>query len=145
LLETLVAVAILGTAVAASMGVLSTSLRNVSRAEDYERAVLLARSQMNELLALPTWKNGQVWRGDWGRNYRWIARVEKLRDPGAPLEQQPPGVPAAPAFGAVGSEAAAPGSREMMRVLLVASWTTPRGEKQIELETVRLQLKPEKP
>ncbi len=131
LLETLVAVAILGTAVAVSMAVLSTSLRNVSRAEDYERAVLLARSQMNELLALPAWRNGQVWRGDWGRSYRWIARVEKLREPGAPPEQQ--------------VSETVPGGREMMRVLLVAAWTTPRGEKQIELETVRLQLKPEKP
>lgn len=131
LLETLVAVAILGTAVAASTGLLSTSLRNISRAEDYERAVLLARSQMNELLALPAWSDGQTWRGDWGGNYRWTARTERLREPGRAMVPE--------------TQELAPGGREMMRLVLVGAWTTPRGEKTLELETVRLQLKPVKP
>ena len=51
-LEALVAVMILGSAVAAISGVLSTSLRNIGRAEEYERVTLLSRAQMNELLEI---------------------------------------------------------------------------------------------
>ena len=116
LLETLVAVAVLGTAVAAVMSGISGSLRNVGRAEDYQRAVLLARAQMNELLALPSWKNGQSWRGDWNQDYRWSARAEEI--PGRP---------------------AAAGDRVLMRLLLVGAWKTPRGRKTLEFETVRMQ------
>ena len=122
LLETLMAVAVLGTAVAAAMGVLSTSLRNVGRAEDYQRAALLARAQMNELLALPYWSEGRAWRGEWGKDWIWSARVERVREPR-------------------GQES----SRELMRLLMVARWQTPRGEKTLELETVRLQVRRTEP
>ena len=122
LLETLVAVAVLGTAVAAAMGVLSTSLRNVGRAEDYQRAVLLARAQMNELLALPSWSDGQAWRGKWGSDFRWTARAQRVPEP-------------------AGRPQAAGGGRELIRLTLVGTWKTARGEKTLELETVRLQLR----
>ena len=122
LLETLVAVAVLGTAVAALMGGISGSLRNVGRAEDYQRAVLLARSQMNELLTLPSWKNGQVWRGDWNQDYRWTARVEQVPE-----------------------QEGRPRDRVLMRLLLVGAWKTPRGEKTLEFETVRMQVRPQNP
>ena len=118
LLETLVAVAVLGTVVAAATGVLSTSLRNVSRAEDYQRVVLLGRAQMNELLALPSWRNGQRWSGQWNEVSRWTARAERVPEPGNQ-----------------------PQARELMRLVLVATWKTPRGEKTLELETVRLQVR----
>src|SRR5437660_11123587 len=72
LMEMLVAVLGRGTAVAAISGVITTSMRNVSRAEEYERVALLARSQMNELLTLP-WKDGQIWNGVWAEGYRWKA------------------------------------------------------------------------
>src|SRR5580658_9387518 len=75
-LEALVAVMILGSAVAAISGVLSTSLRNIGRAEDYQRVTLLARAQMNELMALPAWKDGTTWSGQWAGDYHWTARAD---------------------------------------------------------------------
>jgi general secretion pathway protein I len=50
LLEVLVATAIMAIAVAGLLSALSTSMRNASRLTDYDRAALLARRQMDELL-----------------------------------------------------------------------------------------------
>ena len=110
--------AVLGTAVAAVMSGISGSLRNVGRAEDYQRAVLLTRSQMNELLALPSWKNGQAWRGDWNQDFHWTARAKEVPE-----------------------RKGQPRDRVLMRLLLVGAWKTPRGEKTLEFETVRLQVR----
>ena len=114
-LEALVAVMILGSAVAAISGVLSTSLRNIGRAEDYERVTLLSRAQMNELLALPAWKDGTTWSGQWAGSYRWTARAEMVpsRDPQA--------------------------GYVLVRMTVVAVWKTTRGEKTYTLETARIQ------
>ena len=51
LLEVLVATLIMGIAVAALIGGLSQSVRNASRLGDYDRAAMLARTQINDLLA----------------------------------------------------------------------------------------------
>jgi general secretion pathway protein I len=51
LLEVLVATLIMGIAVAGVLGGLSGSARNAARLTDYDRATLLARSKMDELLA----------------------------------------------------------------------------------------------
>jgi general secretion pathway protein I len=51
LLEVLVATAIMAIAVAATLGALSTSTHNVGRLTDYDRATLLAKTKMDELLA----------------------------------------------------------------------------------------------
>jgi len=50
LLEALVATAIMGIAVAGVLNALSTSSRNAARLTEYDRATLLARSKMDELL-----------------------------------------------------------------------------------------------
>ena len=118
ILEALVAVAILGTAVSAGMSVISTSLRNAARIEDYQRVALLSRSQMNELLALPEWKAGQSWRGTWNAESHWIARVERVPEP---VDR--------------------PRDRDVMRLLMTATWKTTRGEKLLYFETMRLQAK----
>jgi prepilin-type N-terminal cleavage/methylation domain-containing protein len=120
LLEVLVAVMVLGTAVAAISGVLGTSMRNVGRAEDYQRVTLLSRSQMNELMTLP-WKDGQTWNGQWAEGYRWRAQASRVL-PGSPAAQQAP--------------------YELMRMTLVGTWKTTRGEKTYTLETARVQQKP---
>ena len=52
LLEVLIATAIMGIAVAGLMGNLRTSLTNASKLSDYDRAAMLARRQMDELLAV---------------------------------------------------------------------------------------------
>ncbi len=121
LLETLVAVMVMGTAFAAVAGVLGTSMRNISRAEDYQRITLLSRSQMNELMTLP-WKDGDVWQGEWASGYRW--RAQAIRVP-------PP------------TREAYYGRYELMRITLVGTWKTSRGEKTYTLETARVQLRPQ--
>lgn len=50
LLEVLVATAIMGIAVAGSLGALSASSRNAARLTGYDRATLLAKSKMDQLL-----------------------------------------------------------------------------------------------
>jgi general secretion pathway protein I len=51
LLEVLVATLIMGIAVAGVLGGLAASARNAARLTDYDRATLLAKSKMDELLA----------------------------------------------------------------------------------------------
>lgn len=51
LLEVLVATMIMGIAVAGLLSGLSGTMRNAARLTDYDRATLLARSKMDELLA----------------------------------------------------------------------------------------------
>ncbi len=53
LLEVLVATAIMGVAVAGLLNTISAAAHNASRLTQYDRAVLLARSKMDELLAEP--------------------------------------------------------------------------------------------
>ncbi len=50
LLEMLVATAIMGIAVVALLANISTSMQNASRLTDYDRAALLAKRKMDELL-----------------------------------------------------------------------------------------------
>ncbi len=73
---------------------------------------------MSELLALPEWKPGQNWRGTWNAASHWVARVEKVPEP-----------------------VNHPRDRDVMRLLLTATWKTTRGEKLLYFETVRLQPK----
>jgi general secretion pathway protein I len=53
LLEVLVATAIMGIAIAGVLNTISGAARNASRLTEYDRAVLLAQSKMDELLAEP--------------------------------------------------------------------------------------------
>ena len=67
LLEVLVASVIMAMAVGGLMSSLSTSLRNAAKITEYDRASLLARSRMDELMAQPrlprfTMLQGPGWR-----------------------------------------------------------------------------------
>jgi general secretion pathway protein I len=53
LLEVLVATTIMGIAVVGVLGALATSMHNAARLTDYDRAVMLSRSKMDELLVTP--------------------------------------------------------------------------------------------
>ena len=53
LLEVMVATFIMAVAVTALLSNLTTSLRNASRLTDYDRAALMARHKMDELLLVP--------------------------------------------------------------------------------------------
>lgn len=63
LLEVMVATFIMAVAVVALLSNLTTSLRTASRLTDYDRAALLARHKMDELLVTPRMPMGQVVEG----------------------------------------------------------------------------------
>ncbi len=115
LMEVLVATAIMGIAVAALMSGFSGSLRNMGRAQGYERALLLGREQLNRMLVEGA-KPG-LWHGRWDDGTRWEAQVERW-DPQArkqrPRDQELPPVAV---------------------IRLTVFWKGSTGEKSVTLET----------
>jgi prepilin-type N-terminal cleavage/methylation domain-containing protein len=63
LLEVLVATLIMGVAVAGLLGGLSATTRNAARLSQYDRATLLARQKMDELLVATELRRGQPFEG----------------------------------------------------------------------------------
>lgn len=134
LLEILVATAIMGTAVAALFGLLSTSLGNASRLQAPSRALLLGQSYMNELLsagidtgvgtlmAMPLDRKLQ---GRWDDQYRWEAQATRWNPP----------------------PDTAPGQPVLVRIALDVFWKTQPGkqEKKLSLETYQLRPEPPRP
>ena len=88
LLEVLVATVIMAAAVVALLSNLSTSLNNASRLTGYDRAVIVARSTMNELLTSQNLPKMAVMEGSWDRAVvgvegGWRARLTPFeRTPG---------------------------------------------------------------
>ena len=130
LLEVLVATAILGTAVAALFSLLSGSLSNARRLQAPEQALLLARSQLNELLAAseqgraasaPLPLDERV-RGRWNDQFRWEAQATRIPTPRPSI----------------------PGETILVRIELDAFWNSRSGdgEKQLSLETYQLWQEP---
>jgi general secretion pathway protein I len=92
LLEVLVATAIMGVAVAGLLSTISAAARNASRLTEYDRAVLLAKSKMDELLAEPKLQRGVTLAGEFdalrtgGIPASWHATVQPFEEtPGAGL------------------------------------------------------------
>ncbi len=90
LLEVLVATTIMAIAVAGVLSALSTSMRNASRLSDYDRAAMLARHKMDELLVDRKVPRFVVLEGAWdaamtnGRSSGWRARVTPWELPPKP-------------------------------------------------------------
>jgi general secretion pathway protein I len=93
LLEVLVATTLMAVAVVGLLGSLRTSLSNAARLTDYDRAALLARRQMDELLAARLLPKGVPLEGGFaphltgGANAGWRARIipfESIAIPGMP-------------------------------------------------------------
>jgi general secretion pathway protein I len=82
LLEVLVATVILAIAVTGLMSALAGSLRNASRLTDYDRAAMLARRKMDELLEDKKLPKFTFIEGRWdpvltgGRESGWRARIQ---------------------------------------------------------------------
>lgn len=74
LLEVLVATAIMGVAVAGLLNTISAAAHNASRLTQYDRAVLLAKSKMDELLAEPKLQ----------RNVPLVGEFDTVRTGGVP-------------------------------------------------------------
>ena len=87
LLEVLVATLIMGIAVAGLMSSISTSLGNASRLTDYNRAALLGRQKLDELLIADKLQKMTPFQGTWGPEVTgglpigWIARVVPFETP----------------------------------------------------------------
>jgi general secretion pathway protein I len=121
LLEVLVATLIMAVAVAGLMSAISTSLRNASRLTDYDRATLLARQKMDELLIANGLPKLATFEGTWGSevtggvNMGWRARL-------TPFEM-PPG--------------AAPGLQFLERIELEIWWMNGDKRRAFQLEGFR--------
>jgi len=95
LLEVLVATLIMAIAIAGLMSALNTSLRSAARLTDYDRAALLARQKMDELLIAERLPRGTVFEGTWGREVTggeeigWQARLTPFEMP----KGSGPGIP----------------------------------------------------
>lgn len=89
LLEVLVATLILGVAVAGLMSALTTSLHNAARLTDADRAALLGRQKMDELLVADKLQKITPFQGTWGPEVTgnlpmgWVARVVPFEAPPA--------------------------------------------------------------
>jgi len=124
LLEVLVATLIMGIAVAGVLAAISTSMRNASRLTDYDRAAMLARSKMDELLLEPRLPLQRVIEGPidpslmGGASGGWRARM-------TPFEKPPQ---------------AGPGAQVMNRVELEIWWMSGDQRRSFNLEAFRVQV-----
>lgn len=90
LLEVLVATVIMAIAVVALLSTLTTSMRNAARLTDYDRATLLARAKMDELLATSKLPRRTMMEGTWpatqaaGLQAGWRAIVSPVDLPPVP-------------------------------------------------------------
>jgi general secretion pathway protein I len=87
LLEVLVATVVMAIAVAGLMSAISSSLRNATRLTDHDRAALLGRQKMDELLIATGLEKGVPFEGTWGPEVTggaemgWIARLTPFEMP----------------------------------------------------------------
>src|ERR1700691_4243136 len=83
-------------AVAGLMSAISSSLRNAARLTDHDRAALLGRQKMDELLVASGLEKGVAFQGTWGPEVTdgmligWIARLTPFEVPPGP---RTPGTP----------------------------------------------------
>jgi general secretion pathway protein I len=115
LLEVIVATAIMATAIIGLFGLITQSLSNAAQVREYDRAAMLARTQMNELIALDRPPIGQRLRGEIDGRTGWEAVIEPWEVPGN----------------------AGIGASFLARIGLTVWWQSGGKRKQIELEGFR--------
>jgi len=81
LLEVLVATVIMGIAVTALIVGLSQSVHNAARLSEYDRAAMLARTKMNDLLLDPTLPLDGATQGQFDDNTGWRATARPFDAP----------------------------------------------------------------
>ena len=90
LLEVLVATTIMGIAVVTLLSALSSSMSNASRVTEFDRAALVARRKVDELLLMPRMPRNEVLEGpldpamDGGFTGGWRARLTPFEAPPNP-------------------------------------------------------------
>jgi general secretion pathway protein I len=95
LLEVLVATVIMAVAITGLLSALTTSMHNAARLTDRDRAITLARQQMNELLILKPAPKNMALQGVWdpaftgGRPCGWTGIITLFEAPGEAAEGDP--------------------------------------------------------
>jgi type II secretion system protein I len=121
LLEVLVATMIMGVAVAGLLNTISAAAHNASRLTQYDRAVLLAKSKMDELLAEPKLP----------RNAPMMGEFDPVRTGGVPCSWQATVAPIDTLPGA------GPGSWVVDRIQLEIDWMDGQVKHSFSLEGFR--------
>ncbi len=119
LLEMIVATALLSMTIVGLLSLISGSVSNATRVREYDRAAMLARSKMNELLTVTPVPLAQTLAGNFDRQTGWTAQLDPFEVVGVP----------------------APGGRMLVRVQLTVWWTRAGGERRsIQAESYRTML-----
>jgi type II secretory pathway pseudopilin PulG len=114
-MEVLVGVAILGIVYSVLFGLMSTSLRNVSRIEEQEKVVRYGQMKLNELVIKANQgKSEQILSGRFDEKYSWQAEVEHV---------------------SLGEEADKNNSYQLASIHLSVIWPGRSQQNQYELET----------
>ena len=124
LIEAIVALAIVGLALAATAGVFSTGLRGHETADGADAALALAESKLAEAEATTTLRPGRS-EGVFGGRYEWRLTIAPYQDETA---------------GSVDRLTAT--SLRLYRIEAIAAWSDGRNRRQISLATVRLAAAP---
>ncbi len=115
LLEMIVATAILGIAIIGLMTLTTTVLANAARIREYDRAAMLARTKMNQLLVEEPLPLGRNLTGTYESGLGWEARVEPFFVPPTPQ----------------------PGRTMLVRIRLTVWWDSDGRRKRLKLESFR--------
>jgi prepilin-type N-terminal cleavage/methylation domain-containing protein len=119
LLEMIVATALLGMTVIGLLSLISGSLSNATRVREYDRAAMLARSKMDELLTVSPLPLGQPLSGNFDQSSGWTAQLEPFEVLGPPVQ----------------------GGRMLVRAQLTVWWTRASSERRsIQVESYRSML-----
>ena len=120
LLEMIVATALMSIAVVGLLSLVSGSVSNAARIKHYDRAAMLARTKMNDLLVTYPLPLNQTTQGHWDASTGWQARVESFLGP--------PG--------------AHPGMLQLVRIDLEVWWEADNRRRTVRLEGYRRDLIP---
>ena len=115
LLEVIVATALMGIAVVGLMSLVSQSLGNAARVRQYDRAAMLARTQMDALLTMKPLPIERPMGGDFDATSGWEALVEPWEVPGG----------------------APPGSSMLVRIGLTVWWQADGERKTVAMDGFR--------
>jgi general secretion pathway protein I len=115
LLEMIVATALMGMAIVGLLSLVTQSLSNASRVREYDRAAMLARSKMSELLTVTPLPLAQPLEGAFDEASGWRARLDPFEIAGPP----------------------APGTSMLARIQLTVWWVSNGQRRSIDLESYR--------
>ena len=119
LLEMIVATALLGMTIIGLLSLISGSMSSATRVREYDRAAMLARSKMDELLTVTPVPLAQPLAENFDQTSGWTAQLDPFEIVGPP----------------------AVGSRMLVRVQLMVWWARAGGERRnIQLESYRTML-----